>query len=484
MRNTRKFLKIYGIAAAMLLLTLVLAACGGETPTATPTTTGVATITSSATTAAATTGIASVAPATTAAVTPAATVTASATPVAVVDANLKTNLTVWFALPKGADSLFRDQLKRFGQMYPNAKVNSTTYTPEELSYQMELATASGKIPDLVVAPSDYVTEFVTEKALQSADKVFDKSFLDGFNANAMGVSNFGGTQWGIPYNYGGTAVMLYNKKLMDTPPATVSEMVTKAKEFNNRQEKTQGISIDVNEPFWFAAWVGGFGGSLMDSNNQPTLNSPQVINTLKFINDLVVKDKLANPGYEPSMNQTEYAFRDGRLAMMVTGDWSVPTYSTPATTGKAAKAGDDKLDLGVAPLPKIDSTGKSPIPFNNGRAFFFGTKSTGDQLKASQLFVEYLAKPEQQAETLNKAYLLPATKVFLTSDAVQKNSIWSGLYAALELSKPQPNAPEMAAIWAAIRPNLEGVVANTIKPEDAANQMQQMALDKIKLLNK
>jgi maltose-binding protein MalE len=170
--------------------------------------------------------------------------------------------------------------------------------------------------------------------------------------------------------------------------------------------------------------------------------------------------------------------------MIVTGDWAVTDYSTPATTGKAAKAGDEKLDLGVAPLPKIDSTGKSPVPFNNGRAFFFGTKSTGDQLKASKLFVEYLAKPEQQAEILNKAFLLPATKAFLASEAVQKDSIWSGLYAALELSKPQPTAPEMTAIWAAIRPNLEGVVANTIKPEDAANKMQQMALDKIKLLNK
>jgi arabinogalactan oligomer/maltooligosaccharide transport system substrate-binding protein len=38
-----------------------------------------------------------------------------------------------------------------------------------------------------------------------------------------------------------------------------------------------------------------------------------------------------------------------------------------------------------------------------------------------------------------------------------------------------PAAPEMRCAWDAMRPNLEGVMAGTLKPADAAKAMQQAA---------
>ncbi|NWJ48255.1 MAG: extracellular solute-binding protein [Chloroflexi bacterium] len=463
-----------------LLLALVLTACSNDTPTPAPTTTTTITNTS-----------APVITATTSAVTAATATTVAVTPtVSVVDATLKTDLVIWADVPIGSEQFLREQITRFGKMYPGVKVTLSIMAGDELLYQAESLAGAGKAPDLIIAPADYVTDLNNLKLLQPADKVLDKSLLDSFVTNALEGSKSNGTQWGVPFNYGGAVVLLYNKKLVEKAPATIDEMVKKASAINEannpsdpKKERVVGISVDVNEPYWFNAWVVGFGGSLMASNNQPTLDSPAVVNALKFTHDLVYKDKLANPNFEPTMNQIEYAFRDGRLGMMITGDWAIADYSSPATSGKASQVDDSKLELGVAPLPKNDTTGKLPASYNNGRAYFFGAKATGDRLKASKLFVEYMAQPQQQADLMATTHLMAVTKTAVNSDTVKKDPLWSNWLETLDNSKPQPNAQEMRAVWDAVRPNLQAVVADTLKPEDAAKQMQQSALDKIKLLS-
>jgi maltose-binding protein MalE len=478
--QSKKLSKIYIIVAAMLLLSVVLAACGYDsTATVVPPTTTAAPTTAAtpATTAAAVT---------TAAATVALT-TAATTSVAVVDDKLKVDLTFAVDLPTEAQQVFRDQIQRFTKMYPNVKINGNALSGDELLYQVENGVSTNKGPDLIVAPSDFVADLTALKAIQPADKVFDKAGLDGYVTNALAGSNVGGTQWGIPLTYSGAAVMLYNKKMISTPPTTVEEMVSKAKDIDSSnttkgplKDRTIGLFLDINEPYIFAAWVGGYGGTLLDSNNQPTLNTPAVVNALKFTQDLVVKDKLINPSFEPTNNQMEYAFRDGRLAMMITGDWEVQKYASAATGKTAAKVTEDKLDLGVAPLPSM--AGKQAVPLNNGSTLYIGANTSGDNLKATKLFVDYIAQLPQQNEFLTKSKILPATKAIIASSTVTDDPIWSGLVKALELSKPQPNAIQMRAVWDAIRPNLEAVAADTMKPDAAAKQMQQDAQDKIKLL--
>jgi maltose-binding protein MalE len=472
----------------ILLLTLALTACGEATPApsqASPGPTGAANnapATNAASAIAGDTGTA--APAGSAAAvsptpgplftpgtqdTPAA---SGPTPtVAVIDSNLKGSLVIWDGLNDKLAATLKGQVADFGKAYPGLNVTLQHFNSDDLIYSVETAVKAGTLPDLLLAPGDYAADLSALKALQPADKALDKTFLAGFASKALGSSRLNDSQWGVPYTYSGTTVMLYNKKLVPNPPATWDDLGKAAQPLYDTKTKSIGLAIDVNEPFFLTSLLGGFGGAVLDSQNRPTLDTPQMVSALSYI-DQLLKDKTVRAESRLMDNQIEYAFRDGRLGFYIGPDSLISQYANAINPTEA----DAKLDLGVAPLPKIDQTGQPAAPFSDSQSIFLGAQTGGPRLANARTFLTWLAKPDQQAAILSQASLLPATTAFLNSPAVKANPIWNGLYTQLEDGQPQPAAFEMRAVWAALRPNLEQVVAGVTKPAQAAKQMQQDAL--------
>ena len=474
------------LVLALLILTLTLAACGGETtPTTGGQTTGASATGSAATalagdaatpgagptggTAAATSPTPGVlftpgTQATPPAATPAATV-------AVVDPNLKGSLVIWDGLNEKMAAVLKDQVADFSKAYPGIKVTLQHFNSDDLIYSVENAVTSNRLPDLMVAPGDYAADLTAAKALQPADKALGQSFLGAYAPKALGSSQLNGSQWGVPYTFSGSTVLLYNKKLVQTPPATWTELGKMAQPLYDTKTKSIGLAIDVNEPFFLASLLGGYGGAVLDSQDRPTLDTPQMVSALTYINTLL-KDKTIRDTSRLKDNQIEYAFRDGRLGFYIGPDSLISQYSNAIN----ATAADSKLDLGVAPLPNIDQTGKPAVPFSDSQTFFLGAQTTGDRLNTAKTFLTWLAQPAQQADLLSKASLLPPALAYLNSEAIKGSPTWNGLYTQLQIAQPQPASMAMRAVWAALRPNLEQVVAGTAKPADAAKQMQQDAL--------
>jgi maltose-binding protein MalE len=459
----KKKFKINLLALGVLVLSLVLAACNSAaSPTAKPSNT--------ATSAPATQP--AVEPTTAAPIVAATTAPAVSTTVpAVVDANLKGDLLIWEASASSQQQFMREQVTAFGKAFPGIKVTMLRYNSEEMLYAMEDAVKSGKLPDLILASSDFVTDFNNLKAIQPADKVVDKAFLDKFNANAQASTNVSGTQYGVAYTYGGTPVMLYNKKLVPTAPETWSELAKVVTPLYDQNTRSIGLAIEVNEPYFLSSVLGAYGGSMLNSSNQPTLDTKEMVNALTFI-DQLGKNRVVRAQSRANDNQIDYAFRDGRLGIFITGDWDIAKYSQFINP-----TGEAKVELAVAPLPKIDGTNKSPVPYFTNKAFFFGAKVSGDKVKLVNTYLNWLTSTEQQAALMTKTGNLPATKAFLEGEAVKGSTVWGGLLAQLEIAKPMPTTREMQAVWAAIRPNLQDVVAGTLKPTDAAKKMQQTAAE-------
>ncbi len=412
--------------------------------------------------------------------------TSAATPVAVKDSKLKTSLNIWSALNGNQSQLLNDQVKQFMQAYPGVKVTVTKYNPDEIEAEFQSASNAGNAPDLVLTTSDYVSDFTALKLVQPVDNLMD---TQAYAPNAIAPSSQGGKQYGVPYVYGNTLVLMYNKKLIPNAPTDTDQLIQMAKAAmkpgTNKKDKVQGLIMDMNEPYDFAPWVYGFGGSLLDSNNQPSLNSAGVTQALQFFDQLAYKDKIASANYEPARNQADYYFRDGTLAFYITTDQNAMNYASTSGAAAPPTAKDPNgvgLELGIAPLPKVTATGKNPTPFTNSDAIFVGAKTSGDKLTAAKDFFSYVASPDQQSYMAAHYKLLPPTTAGLGSDAVKSNAALSGIAAQLVLALPEPSQPQMKAVWDAIRPNLEAAVAQVAKPQDAAQAMQQAALTEIKSL--
>jgi len=156
--------------------------------------------------------------------------------------------------------------------------------------------------------------------------------------------------------------------------------------------------------------------------------------------------------------------KDGKAAMIINGDWSLGDYT---------KALGDKM--GVAPVPTIN--GNPYTEMTAGKYFMVSNVVLDDPAKkaAVQAFITYMTSAEVQKKWLDQFKRLPSNTEIAKDPSIVSDPILAGSMAALANGRGQPAAPEMRCAWDAWRPNLEGVMAGTTSPEDAAIAAQTSA---------
>jgi len=419
--------RFYTLFAALALLGLVLAACA---PAATPTPTQ--------------------APAPAQAPTP----TPTAAP--------KVKITFWEQESEEVDAFLDELVADFMKAHPNITVERVHYGNEELRDQFQAASLAGAAPELVRVPNDFAGPFSALGIIAKATDVFDKAFLDQFIPEALNATRVKGEIWGVPDNYGNHLMLLYNKDLVKEPPKDTDELIKLAQELTKGE--VQGFAYNLNEPFWLAPWLGAFGAWPLDENDKPSFDNEGTVGALQFVQDLKFKHKVVPQ--ECDYNCADTLFKEGKAAMIINGDWSLGGY---------AQVLGDKL--GVAPIPKVTATGKYPTPMTGGKYWMVSKAVLNDpaKIEAVRTFVTYMTSADVQKKWIEKFKRLPSLKALKDDPAIQKDPILKGSFEQLLLGKPMPAAPEMRCAWDAMRPNLEGVMAGTLKPADAAKAMQQAA---------
>ncbi len=356
--------------------------------------------------------------------------------------------------------VFIDQLlAEFMAANPNIKVERTHYENEALRDQFQTAALANAAPEVVRVPNDFAGPFSKLDIVAPVDQLFDQAFLDQFFPGALEPAMVGGTLWGVPDNYGNHLMLLYNKDLIAEPPATFEELIEKAKELTKGD--IQGFAYNLNEPFWGAGFYGAFGGWPLDENDKPQFNNEAFINYLKFVKSL--KDQGVVP-QECDYNCADTLFKEGKAAMIINGDWSLGDY---------VKALGDKL--GVAPVPPIN--GKPYTEMTSGKYFMDIKGVLDDPAKKDAVvkFITFMTSADVQKRWLEEFKRLPSNKEVAQDPLITSDPILAGSMAALSNGRGMPAAPEMRCAWDAWRPALEGVMAGTTTPEDAAAAAQKSA---------
>jgi arabinogalactan oligomer/maltooligosaccharide transport system substrate-binding protein len=373
----------------------------------------------------------------------------------------KAPVTITFWEQEGEDvDVFIDQLiADFQTANPNITVERTHYENEALRDQFQTASLANSAPDVVRVPNDFAGPFSTLQIVAPVSDLFDQKFLDQFFAGSLDPAKVGGTLWGVPDNYGNHLMLIYNKDLIATPPATFEELITKAKELTKGD--VQGFAYNLNEPFWGAGFYGAFGGWPLDANDKPTFNNDAFKNYLTFV------AKLKTDGVVPAecdYNCADTLMKDGKAAMIINGDWSLGDYT---------KALGDKM--GVGPVPTIN--GKPYTEMTAGKYFMVSNASVEDAAKKAALvkFITYMTSADVQKKWLDQFKRLPSNKEIAKDPSIASDPILAGSMAALSVGRGQPAAAEMRCAWDAWRPNLEGVMAGTTTPADAAAAAQTAA---------
>jgi arabinogalactan oligomer/maltooligosaccharide transport system substrate-binding protein len=370
-------------------------------------------------------------------------------------------ITYWEQEGDDIDVLLDEWANAFMAANPGIKVERTHFGNEELRDQFQTASLAGEAPALARCPNDFAGPFSALDIIKPVKEVYDQKFLDQFFAGALGPAMVKGTLWAVPDNYGNHLMLLYNKKLVSEVPADTDAWIAQLKTLTDEAKGQYGLVYNLNEPFWLAPWIGGFGAWPLDDQDQPALGAAGVADALQFVHDLKFVHKVVPP--EADYNAADTMFKQGQAAYLINGDWSLGGYK---------EAG---LDFGTAALPKITKSGQYPSPMTAGKYWFFSKALDGAKLEAAKRFVEYMTSAEVQKKWLEKGRL-PSNKEVAKDPSIASDPILVGSMAQLANGKGMPAAPEMRCAWDAMRPNLEAVMADTAKPADAAAAMQDNAL--------
>lgn len=365
-------------------------------------------------------------------------------------------------IQKSLDQLFRG----FEAAHPDIKIKRSHFKTEDLRTQFQTAALGGGGADLVLAPNDFAGGFSIMGIIQP---VTDWVQPDRFNPEVTkAVTDPQQKIWGVPLSRGNHLLLLANKKLVSKAPETIEELVKLAGPLTSGAKGQYGFAYNLNEPFWFVTFLGAFGESPL-LNGQPNLASQGMIDALTLVQNLKLKDKVTPTDCDYTCADT--LFMDGKVAMIINGDWELDRYRK--------NLGDNLI---VAPLPKLAATGKPMVPYVSGKYLFFNSKVKGAKLEAAKKFAEYCLTTEGQVKLTQATRRLPAIKTMDQNPVVAGDPLLQASKLGLANGQPMPMGIELRAIWDAIRPQLQGVMAGRTQPKDAVVIMQKDAILKIKEL--
>jgi maltose-binding protein MalE len=384
----------------------------------------------------------------------------------------KIRLVIWHQKPPEEREVLERALERYRERHPELKIIALYKETEELRSAYIISAIAGQGPDIVYGPSDQIGVFEVLEIIKPLEDIFDSTFLNKFDNR--GLLWYNGHLYQIGDQIGNHLFLIYNKDLVPEPPETMSELIeigmrlTKDTDGDGKIDQ-YGLVWNYTEPFFFIPFLTGFGGWIMDSTGRPSLNTESVIKAFRFVKDL--KDKYKIVPRECDYNTADALFKEGRAGMLINGPWSIGGYK---------RAG---VNFGIARLPVIDETGLFPAPMVAIKGYSININVSDEKLPYVVDLFKYLVSSEVQLELTKVLGTIPTHREALKSKIVKNDPLIRASIAQMEVGRPMPVVPELRAIWDAMRPYYQAVLGGTISPEEAAREMQSLAIKKIEEMN-
>jgi arabinogalactan oligomer/maltooligosaccharide transport system substrate-binding protein len=377
-------------------------------------------------------------------------------------------ITIWSQEDPSRETVLQTEFQAWADEYaPGSTLDLVHKDTETQRNDVNTACLAGTgLPDLILSPNDSIGVFVDAGCVQALDDLFDMSLYP-FN---IGAAQIAGETYGVPTDAGNHLMLMFNKTFVKEAPDTWDDLITVAHQVEKDNPGVHGFDYNQNEAFWFLPFVHGFGGSTYDADGNMTLDTEAWVNAYQFVHDLKYGDNavLAKEGCD--YNCADGAFKEGKTAMIINGIWALGGYLD--TTASPALGADN---LGLAPWPTLPN-GERPKPFTAGKFLSIPVTVEGDQLDAVVAFATWLTTDPDAVTAFalgtNNLPAIEAVKV----DA-KKDPLLAEAGDILTTGVGMPAASSLRCMWDSVKPNLEGVMNDTLAAADAATEAQTAADD-------
>jgi arabinogalactan oligomer/maltooligosaccharide transport system substrate-binding protein len=368
-------------------------------------------------------------------------------------------LVVWHAYRGEEKTAFEKVVADYNQAQAAAGVKlSTLAVPyDAFADKITAAVPRGKGPDIFIYAQDRLGGWVEAgNTIEPIDFYLDQATRDRFLPTTMEAMTYQGNVYGLPLNYK-VLTMIYNKKLVQTPPKTSTELVALAKKLTNTNAGRFGLAYWYSNFYYHAPLMNGFGGRVFDSTGKPVLNSPETVKSLELLIRWVYQDGILP--LEPSTALVTSLFNEGKAAIVFNGPWFL---------GEIAK----NIDYGIAMLPTVDEAGGKPLrPWMTVEGIYITAGSSHKE--AAYDFAKYLTDLPAAKILALAGRQTPANKKVYDDPQVAADWKIKAFRQQVDVAIPMPNVLEMTIVWTPVTTAMNTITKKTTAPKAAMDIAQQ-----------
>ena len=367
-------------------------------------------------------------------------------------------ITIWH----GYEGTYLDTKKaiydQYTKLYPNVTIN-LVHKPN-LTDAVTTAAGAGQGPDIVAWVDDQIGKWVKLDAIKPMDGLdgVDKGYMSSqFSSAAVDAATFDGHIFGMPEAVE-AITLIYNKKLITSAqiPKTTDDLYAFAKDYHLTHPSAYGVVWNPKDAYFQAPWIYGSGGFYVKPDGTVGLNTTGTKAGFNYVSSY---KGLMPSGVDYGIADT--LFKEGKAAMIINGPWSVADYK---------KAG---VDYGLATLPTIKSNSKPASPFVGVKTLMLGAYAQNPALAVDVM--KFFTNQANQTTMVLGTGEIPANKLALADPKVQAIPDIAGFGAQVKNGVPLPNTPFMSALWDPVAKALEAVWTGKQSVDDALRDAQSAA---------
>ncbi|NEE03491.1 ABC transporter substrate-binding protein [Phytoactinopolyspora halotolerans] len=269
----------------------------------------------------------------------------------------------------------------------NIILNASTADYEEMHDRLLVSLQSGTgAPDLVdIEIQRFATFLRGDVPLHPLNDIVD-NHRDQLVEERLAPYQLDGVEYGIDYHLG-TWVMYYNNAIMEEAGVDVDEIVTWDDYIEAGKQVVENTdammaSVETTDRFSVIGLMLQNGGGTYNENNELILDSPENVEALQLISDMVHEHEIATVAEGGQHHETAYyeAFNAGEYASVWMPQWYVTRFKDfmPETEG----------DILIRPLPEFDEGGFIST-MGGGTGTAITTQIDEDKLDAAKQFLEF-----------------------------------------------------------------------------------------------
>ncbi|HCM88755.1 MULTISPECIES: extracellular solute-binding protein [Vagococcus] len=327
---------------------------------------------------------------------------------------------------------------------------------------------AGKAPDVMMSAFDRLGPLGLQGHLAEV-KLSDDSHYNDTDKKQVTVQD---KQYGSPAVIE-TLIMYYNKDLIKEAPKTFKDIEELAKDekyaFKDEEGKNTAFLAKWTDFYFAYGLISGYGGYTFGKDGTDPkdvgLNNKGAVEGIQYATDWFQKT------WPKGMMDVKAAgdfvtnqFTGGHAAAIIDGPWAAANYK------------DAGLNFGAAKIPTLNN-GKEYEAFGGGKAWVVSNYSKNKEM--SQKWLDYVTNDKNQEAFYKATQEVPANNNAREAATKENNELTTAVIEQYKNSKPMPNIPEMAEIFAGGENLMFDAASGKKTPKEAADAAVKVITENI-----